>query len=297
MAILVLFITACGNQDPQITISINPEGTTMVVGGQMGLSVDFLGPADVEFEWSTTAGDLSSESTRSVIFTAPDEPGPVEVGVKVTSGNQSVTDSISINVVDLPPTHTPSPTDTPPPTDTPTPTNTPTPTPTLTPSPTPGPIGCNNRRIVPGIFVQLADVTTSSFADSSGTVTFECEGVFDLFREEPPAVRIDYRAVDNSFAFFGIGISAGLDVSSYNEICVWVYAEDVGQRFDLKLESPSGGSGIEIFTTETDEWERHCEPLDTGYPDVDLRNISAITLSFNDGFGSAAIWVDDFELR
>lgn len=177
-------------------------------------------------------------------------------------------------------------------------TYTPTPilTPTLTPTLTPSPLDCSDSEIVPGIFVQLADESTSSFAGSSDNAKFECEGVYALSNETPPAVRIDYKAISGTFAFFGIGISDGFDVTDFSEICVWVYAEESGQQFDLKLEDANGGNGVLINTTKTTEWDEHCVSLD-GYPGVDLSDIKVITLSFNDSFGDTTIWVDDFELK
>jgi hypothetical protein len=294
IAILSLLFTACRSGDLQFTASMNYERATIDVGEQRGLSVNVLGPANVQFEWSTTNGTLSDISAQSVIFTAPAEPGPVVVTVIVKSGNQIVTDSVTFQVVALAP---PSPTNTPTPTPTPTNTPTPTPTPTNTPTMTPTPISCDHRDIVPGIFAELAARETFSFIGSSGGAKFECEGVFDIYNNEPPAIRIDYMDVVGSYAFFSIGISGGLDVLAYNNICVWVFAVNQGQQFDLKLESPSGSAGVMIYTTEVNTWEQHCVPLVTGYPDVDLSNISTITLSFSDAFGRAAIWVDDFEME
>lgn len=311
LAIVIIFslmLTACGEKDPQIVANINVQGTTIDTGKQRGLSVDVVSSADVRFEWSTTAGTLSNSSSQSVIFTAPYTPGPVVVTVKVISGDQITTDSINFDVIAPTPTQTPTPkpsstpepsltpTNTAMPSNTPTPINTYTPTPTFTPTLTPSPLDCSDSKIVPGIFVQLADESTSSFAGSSDNAKFECEGVYALSNETPPAVRIDYKAISGTFAFFGIGISDGFDVTEFSEICVWVYAEESGQRFDLKLEDANGGNGVLINTTKTTEWDEHCVSLD-GYPGVDLSDIKVITLSFNDSFGDAAIWVDDFELK
>ena len=266
IAIFGLFFTACRSGDSQITASIIVQGTTIGVSQQRGLSVNVVSSADVQFEWSTTAGTLSNTSSQSAIFTAPDVSGPVTVDLKVTSGNQIATDSITLEVMRAMPT-------------------------------TPSPIACGDSRIAPGIFEQLRNETTPSFADSSGAVTFECEGVYDLFNTMPPAVRINYEAVADSFAFFGISIPEGFDVSGFSEICVWVYAEVLEQQFDLKLEDINVGEGVEISTTETNEWAQHCVSLLEGYPNVDLSSISVITLSFNDSFGSARVWIDDFELK
>lgn len=174
-----------------------------------------------------------------------------------------------------------------------------TPSPTMaseeTPTSTPTPIKCSDSDIVLGIFPQLAQELTTSFVGVSNA-TIDCDGVYDVFNSKPLAVKIKYEAVPRSFAYFGISIPEGFDVSDYNEICVWVYTEESNQEFDLKLEDANGGKGVRIHTTKTSEWEEHCVML-SGYTGIDLQNLTTISLSFNDNFGSVAIWVDDFELK
>lgn len=159
------------------------------------------------------------------------------------------------------------------------------------------PIECDNPDIVPGIFAQLAQEDTFSFIGSSNAEMFECEGVYDRSNKMPPAVKIDYETTADSFAFFSIGISEGFDISSFNEICFLAYTEESNQRFDLRLKDLDELElGVAIDLAKPDQWEEKCVLLD-GYPELDLENIIGITLSFNDDFGNAAIWVDDFEFR
>lgn len=240
----------------------------------------------------------------------------------INSGNVSITpsavpDSTPISIVS--PTfetlyETPSlasrETDTPVPSNTPTstltftstqtpterPTNTIIPTNTSTSTPTLGPISCDDVAIISGVFTQLVEENPFSFTGLENA-TFKCQGVYDLFYKIPPAVKIDYVSVPNSYAFFSMDISLGFDVTGYKEICVWVYAEAPDQQFDLNLKDTSNGEdGIGITTTTVRAWEEHCVALD-GYVGVDLNSILGITLSFNDAFGSVNILVDDFELR
>ena len=175
-----------------------------------------------------------------------------------------------------------------------------TPPPTLvpeeTPTRTPTPIKCSDSDIVLGIFPQLAQESATSFAGASNAAIF-CNGVYDLSHTEPLAVQIEYTAVDGSFAYFSIGFPEGHDISDFSEICVWVYAEESDQKFDLKIEDEIiKDRGSLITTTITNDWQEHCVGLD-GYPGVNLEKITGITLSMNDSSGDAFIWVDDFEFR
>ena len=307
MVFAILFIiTACNGGKPEINVEINKpeEVITISVGEKETLSAEYMGPADVEYLWTSTEGTINDPSERSIIFTAPDTPGKVNVDVEVKSGNSTVTDSITFDVIALTSTPTPSPTPTNTPIPTLTPSNTPTPTSTLTPTntptptATPSPVECNHSNvIVPGIFAQLVEESATSFASSSDNMMLECHGVYDQFNEMAPGVRINYQGVAGSFAFFGIGISEGFDASNYEEICVGTYAEEIGQQFDLKIEGEIiKDQGSLITTTTIEDWEEHCVELDT-FEGVDLENITAITLSFNDNFGSAAVWIDDFQFR
>lgn len=181
-------------------------------------------------------------------------------------------------------------------------TQVPTPTPTHTPAPLPSPVSCDNPDIVPGIFAQLAQENTSSFigkSDAPNAPDFECMGVYDRSNLAPPSLKLQYTEASNTYAFYGIGISESFDASGFSQICISVFTMESNQNFDLELKDTNGmESGIEIFPTKLQEWGENCVDL-SGYETegVDLGNISVITLSFNDSFGSVDIWVDDFEFK
>lgn len=313
VVIFCLFFTSCGgDEDPSAGLSVeinaeNPNRNTLDVGEQIALSVDVVSLGEIEYQWSNSGGNLSEADSQSTIFTAPTTPGTVIVDIEVTSADRVATDSIVFQVIAPTPTATPSPTLTPTPTSSPTPSVTPTatdtpmptvpPTVTVTPTitPTPIPIPCDHSDLVPGVFAQFAGEDTFSFTGFLGT-EFECEGVFDLYRTAPPAVRIHYAGDASSFALWSMGFQRGQEFSG-EEICVWLFADAPNQQFDLKLKDSSEiEQGILLTTTDTGEWQEHCVDL-AGYPDVELSEIIGVTLSFNDSFGAAEVWVDDFELR
>jgi len=305
--ILVCFFIASCRGGEGLDAKISASNTSIDPGAKIGVSVNVVSSGEVQYEWETTGGSLSELDSQATIFTAPEEEGPVVISVTVKKGDDVKTDSITLVVPSPTPTDTPSPTSTSTPTMTPSPTYTPTPpiTPTSTltpvptdtppPSPVPSPIACERSEIVPGIFGQVADQATYSFTGSGGT-SFACAGVYDRFHNKAPAVSINYHGDPGSYAFFSIGFQEGQNFSG-NEICVWLSADEQGQQFDLKLKDFAGEEQGNLLTsTAIGEWEEHCVDLD-GYPDVNLSEISVMTLSFNDAFGAAEVWVDDFELR
>lgn len=109
-------------------IEVQPS-TTIIVNETATLTVQASGSTNLKFKWSVERGTLSDETKPSVLYTAPEEPGPDTVTVVVSSGDNSATRSQPFQVIAIPPT----------PTDTPSPTFTTTPTepPTATPSPVP----------------------------------------------------------------------------------------------------------------------------------------------------------------
>jgi hypothetical protein len=118
------------------------------VSGAATLSVEASG-TNLKFTWEATRGTIDGEGS-SVLYTAPDTPGPDAVTVEVESAGGTVVKNLTIQVVivtepsvaiaveDTPtPTSPPAPTNTPSPTTTATPTPIPTETPTSTSTPTP----------------------------------------------------------------------------------------------------------------------------------------------------------------
>jgi hypothetical protein len=147
--VLIVVFLALGcrsSPPPQVSrISIEPDNQ-IPVSETATLSVEASG-ANLKFNWTAARGTITGEGS-SIIYTAPDTPGPDVVTVEVESAGGTVVKNLTIQVVAVgavalkdTPTPTPSltPTDTPTPaaTDTPLPPPTDTPTATLTSAPTP----------------------------------------------------------------------------------------------------------------------------------------------------------------
>jgi hypothetical protein len=140
LAVMLLAVgcrTPLPPQPPQVgPISVQP-GTRLTTGETATLIIDASGTS-LQFEWSALRGEVSGTGA-SVLYKAPNTPGPDTVTVKVTgAGEATVMRNLSIQVE--PPTPTLTPTSSPTPTvPTATPTNTATPTPTMAPTDTPTP--------------------------------------------------------------------------------------------------------------------------------------------------------------
>ena len=140
LALVVGLLGACGPQpEPPVVSEVNVEpSTTTLVGESASLTIKASG-IDLKFKWTASRGRLSSSTAPSVLYTAPDSPGPDTVTVEVTSKGGTTIRSVTFEVVELP-TPTPTPTATLTQSPTPTPTETPSTTPTLTETPSPTPI-------------------------------------------------------------------------------------------------------------------------------------------------------------
>lgn len=126
LVLVASLIGACHKPAPPTVdpIVVKP-GTTLLVGetATMTIRVSDIAP---QFEWKAERGKLSDPSKSSVLYTAPDSPGPDTVTVTVVDEGGSNVKSVSLTIVA--PTATPTPTPEPTPTATPTPA----PSPTLT---------------------------------------------------------------------------------------------------------------------------------------------------------------------
>src|SRR5512136_2025022 len=68
---------------PMSEIEAKPS-TTILTGETASLTIGVSG-TDLQFEWTVLKGSLSDPSQPSVIYTAPDSPGPDTVTVKITN--------------------------------------------------------------------------------------------------------------------------------------------------------------------------------------------------------------------
>jgi hypothetical protein len=134
LVLVVGLLGTCGPKpEPPVVSKINVQPSTTILEGESASLTITAAGTDLQSEWTAVRGSLSSPTTSSVIYTAPDSPGLDTVTVEVTSKGGSTVRSITFEVV-------PPPTPTPTPTATPTSTPTPTPTPTATPTPTDTPL-------------------------------------------------------------------------------------------------------------------------------------------------------------
>jgi len=110
-----------------------------------------------------------------VVYTAPADTGTDTITVQVSNSDSSVIRSIDLDVIaPEPPAETA--------TDTPVPT------------PTPEPIDCDHPSVTKHVFPQLVGETGNDpfRIDTAAPDMFRCEGVYDTFRSEAAAVRIEY---------------------------------------------------------------------------------------------------------
>jgi len=289
-------LTACNQASSAPVVGeITPQpSTTITTGEKASLTIPVSG-SELKFEWSASRGTLLNSTQPAVIYTAPDSAGPDTVTVKVTYSGGEIIKNINFDVVEPPP---PAATDTPVPTDTPIPTNTPTPT------PIPEPIVCNSPAVTKDVFPQLEDVNGQfPFHGLVDDPRFDCQAVFDIFHNEPMAVRIEYQNVEKNFGWWGIGVptDSPFSVSKYSEICFWAYAQKPKQSFRLKMKdtsSPPKEDGPTIILEEANKWTQVCTDL-TKFSDlgIQLDSLENINLGFEQPTGSAEIWVDDFEFK
>jgi hypothetical protein len=299
---LILFLVSCGTPaTPPITgpISLEPNQNTIQVRSTASLSLNVQG-SNIHFKWSASRGSLSAADMPSVIYTAPNTPGPDVVTVEVSGDGGSSVQSITLTIVEPPTAPPPTATETPLPTSTSIPTETPRPTDTPIPTATPEPLSCTNALVTKYVFPLLLPVDSQfPFYGPQEEPNFHCEGDYGLARSEPVAVKLEYTSVGKNFGFFGIGTPKGFDASVYGEICFWAYSMKPAQNFFLQVRDTTDvEKKLRISLEPAGEWTQFCTPLskfaDMG---VKLNKIENFNLGFNADSGSAAIWVDDFELK
>lgn len=285
-------LTACNQASSAPVVGeITPQpSTTITTGEKASLTIPVSG-SELKFEWSASRGTLLNSTQPAVIYTAPDSAGPDTVTVKVTYSGGEIIKNINFDVVEPPP---PAATDTPVPTDTPIPTNTPTPT------PIPEPVACDGPAVTKNVFPQLADEDGQFPMYGPLTETrFSCQGVYDIFHDEPLAVHIEYENVGKNFGWWGIATPKGYNAATYSEICFWAYAQRPNQSFRLKMKDTNKKEdGVIIILAEANQWKQICTDL-TEFSDlgIQLDSLDNVNLGFEEHTKSAEIWVDDFEFK
>jgi hypothetical protein len=106
MSLLIVALLAgggCFNKPPTIT-SLTPSATEVTRGGSCTISCVASDPDGdaLTYSWSATGGSISGNGS-SVTWTAPDAVGTYSVTVTVSDGEETVSESCNIQVVNSPP--------------------------------------------------------------------------------------------------------------------------------------------------------------------------------------------------
>lgn len=313
---LMHLLSACGTTTPPtptptappplVSLVVNPPDIKDLLPGQtVPISADTSGQ-DISFKWTVTRGVISSVDAPAVIYTAPDSPGIDIVTVEVNSSGGTTTKSVSFNVVTpQPSTPTPQPS-----TAVPTPvasSATATPAAVLTPGetdqPAALPLECRHPAITSYVFPELAEIVGQRafygpFEESPEV--FKCEGVRDNVHSDPVSVKIEYNTVPGTggSGFFGFGTLGGFDAAQYKQLCLWAYAEEPDQAFRVRMKDTAGTeNGVDVTVQQSNKWDQLCVDLQQfAQLGIDLNKLENINLGFEPANGSAAVWVDDFQL-
>lgn len=315
---LVILLACNGGSQSTATVNIDVQDTITVGEGEdVALNTNINGfSGDVTFKWSTNESEtfdnqyLSRTSGPSTTFTAPADRDQVLVTVTVSDADNSMTDTVTINITheaatveateiaEVEESRTPLATETPSPTATPGPTDTP--TATDTPSPTIEPINCNHPELTAYVFPQLKDVSQQRAFYGPLEESFEiflCQGVADRVHSPPRAVRIEYHAQPTRYGYFGIGTPEGFDATGFSQVCFYAFAEQPDQVVRLKMKDTSGvEDGVDLTIPSVNRWTQVCHDLQAfSALGIDLSHLENVNLGFEAANGSTTIWVDDFE--
>ena len=292
LLIAVYLLAGCvlGAEPPAIGEIEAKPSTTITTGEKSSLIIPASG-SELRFEWTAQRGTLSDSAQPAVIYTAPDSPGPDTVTVKVTYSGGEIIRSITFDVVEPPPTPTPTVTDTPVPEDTPTPTA------------VPNPIACDLPPVTGNLFPQLAEETGQfsmygPVGDPDET-NFLCEAVYDKVHEQPMAVHIKYENVGTNFGWWGVATPNGYDASGHSQVCFWAYALEPNQSFRMKMKDTTKREQGVVTTIETpNEWTRICTDI-SKFAELGILvdKMDNVNLGFERPTGSAEIWIAEFEFK
>ncbi|HLF27525.1 MAG TPA: hypothetical protein VJG32_14420 [Anaerolineae bacterium] len=297
--IMAALLAGCVQAAPPDVSEIQAQpSTTIQVNETASLNVTASG-SNLTFAWSAVRGTLSDPTQPSVIYTAPNTPGPDTVTVKVSSGGETTVRSATFQVTAPTASPTPTVTNTPPPTDVPIPTETPPPTTTPTPLP---PIACNHLSITENLFPELVGIRDQfPFYGPLGDPRFLCFGVYDIVHTGPLAVKVTYQSDVNegNFGFWGIGTPHGYDASALQAICFWAYTEQPNQTVRLQLRDTTDvEKGLFVNIPQAGAWQRFCTALtEFAEQGVNLNILENVSLGFNKDTQSSTVWVDDFEFE
>ncbi len=291
LALVVGLLGACGPkpEPPRVgEIKVEPS-TTIMVGESASLTTTASG-TDLRFKWTAARGNISSPTAPSVLYIAPDSPGPDTVTVEVTSKGGSTIRSITFEVVPLP-TRTPTPTLAVAPTET----FTPTPTPTLTLTPT---------RVPPltEIFPQVGQGDAFVFMNWGGELTYRYVESEECRHSGAYGLRLTYAMSGEGSGGWGVHWvntpSGSFDASGFSALVFWVKGASGGETFQIGLKDTDGTEvkveSEPLVLVSASEWRSVTVPLsefeDEG---VNIASLENMNFGFNRNHGSGSICIDD----
>lgn len=153
---------------------------------------------------------------------------------------------------------------------------------------------CNDRSITAEVFPQLKD-RPDQYPIVAENDAFQCQVVEDISVTEPIALRLKYAAGDVG-GYWGVATEDGFNATTYNNICLWAYAEHGRPAFTINLKDipqTEKESGPQIIA-DTNRWEKFCVPLSHySAQGVLLGKIENVNVNFSKDLGNATIWIDD----
>jgi hypothetical protein len=253
----------------------------------------------LKFEWSATRGKVTDPSKSSVIYIAPDLPGPDNIIVKVTAkGGAEVVKSFTMQVIS--PTPTPTPTLVKP-TDTPSPTITPKPTVTSTATHTPQ-VDTLDVPPLEEIFSQVGDGHPDLFMGRGGELidqfAIECAHTGKI------GLKLTYKMQGDGYGgwlvSWGNATPRYFDASSFLSFVIWVKGGIGGETFQIGIKDITGKEvKIETKTlviVSTTQWKKITISLskfaDEG-GQVNMARINNINIGLNKNHGAGSICLDD----
>lgn len=296
IAVLILgLLVACdkSSSPPQVSeIQVEPS-TTIQVTDNASLMVQSSGE-ELQFKWTVSRGSLSSDTTPSVIYTAPDTSGPDIVTIEVSSKGGSIIRSITFDVIEpsptLEPTHTPTLTLTP--TLPPVPTSTSTPPPSLTPTQPPPPLV--------EIFQQVGDGEEFVFINQGGILTNEFVPTQSCIHSGVYGLRLTYDMKGAGNGGWGVhwvnSPAQRFDASDYTAFVFWIKGASGGEIFQVGLKD-TRGKEVKVETkplvvVSPNTWSEVTILL-TKFEGVDTSSINNLNFGFNKNHGSGSICLDD----
>ena len=254
---------------------------------------------------------LSTTPTATAIMSLTPQP-PIStdtliVGANVISTPVPTTPSPLPTTTLVPPTNTPlpptvTPLPPPPPSDTPTATSTPAPTSTSTPTDTPVPVDCGpptNRGCLMFIAPQLAEISSANpFVFTDQPLHCRVEYTSENVHSEPVALKIVFEANSPNYCGWGIGQLPSYDVSGFHQVSFYLKGTAIGQTFEFKMKDINLVEDTKLVTVNSDQWTEVTFALTKdNFPNVDFTKLENINLGFNDSYGNATIYVDDFTIK